>query len=236
MPIYQLDEHEYWFPPVSEALEDPPGLLALGGDLSIPRLLHAYQSGIFPWYTQGEPILWWAPSPRMVMAPNQIHISNSMRKFIRKTSLTVTFDHAFERVIGACSATLRNGQDSADSWIIDDMQAAYTQLYHAGYAHSVEVWRGQELVGGLYGIALGRMFFGESMFSTCDNSSKLAFITLAKQLTEWDFLLIDCQMHTNHLASLGAGEIDMQQFQEHLEANLVYGLDSSWRLVVAHNP
>jgi leucyl/phenylalanyl-tRNA--protein transferase len=232
MPLYQLDLDDCWFPPVSEALDDPQGLLAIGGDLSVPRLLHAYQQGIFPWFSEQDPILWWTPSPRMVVAPNLVHISKSMAKLIRNTSLLVTFDHAFERVVSACGSTPRTDQPTEGGWITASMQYAYTQLYRGGYAHSVEVWDGSELVGGLYGVALGRVFFGESMFSRTNNASKLAFIHLAKQLSQWGFVLIDCQMHTPHLASLGAKEITMLEFQSLLEQNLPYGVDSEWDLVV----
>ena len=232
MPVYQLDDNDYWFPPVSEALDDPQGLLAVGGDLSVSRLLHAYQCGIFPWFSDHDPILWWAPSPRMVINPHQIHISKSMAKVIRKTPFIVTFDHAFERVVKACGSTPRADQTSVESWITQDMQHAYTQLYRRGYAHSVEVWHGGELVGGLYGVALGQMFFGESMFSRADNASKIAFIHLAQRIAQWGFVLIDCQMHTPHLASLGAQEIPMAEFENYLEKNLSYGVDSLWDLVV----
>ena len=232
MPVYQLDDDDYWFPPVSEALDDPQGLLAVGGDLSVSRLLHAYQCGIFPWFSDHDPILWWAPSPRMVINPHQIHISKSMAKVIRKTPFIVTFDHAFERVVKACGSTPRADQTSVESWITQDMQHAYTQLYRRGYAHSVEVWHGGELVGGLYGVALGQMFFGESMFSRADNASKIAFIHLAQRIAQWGFVLIDCQMHTPHLASLGAQEIPMAEFENYLEQNLSYGVDSLWDLVV----
>lgn len=232
MPVYQLDDNDYWFPPVSEALDDPQGLLAVGGDLSVSRLLHAYQCGIFPWFSDHDPILWWAPSPRMVINPHQIHISKSMAKVIRKTPFIVTFDHAFERVVKACGSTPRADQTSVESWITQDMQHAYTQLYRRGYAHSVEVWHGGELVGGLYGVALGQMFFGESMFSRADNASKIAFIHLAQRIAQWGFVLIDCQMHTPHLASLGAQEIPMAEFENYLEQNLSYGVDSLWDLVV----
>ena len=168
----------------------------------------------------------------MVVNPHQVHVSKSMAKVIRKTSLVVTLDHAFERVVKACGSTPRTHQDSVDSWITEDMQHAYTQLYRSGYAHSVEVWDGGELVGGLYGVALGGIFFGESMFSRADNASKIAFIHLAQRLAQCGFVLIDCQMHTPHLASLGAQEISMAEFQNHLEQNLCYGVDSLWDLVV----
>lgn len=232
MPVYQLDVDDCWFPPVADALEDPQGLLAVGGDLSVPRLLHAYQCGIFPWFSEQDPILWWAPSPRMVVAPQAVHVAKSMAKFIRKTCLSVTFDHAFERVVKACGSAPRTNQAAEESWITPAMQQAYTQLYQGGYAHSVEIWQGGELVGGLYGVALGRLFFGESMFSRTDNASKLAFIQLAKQLSLWGFVLIDCQMFTSHLASLGAQEIPMLAFQDYLDQNLTYGVDSRWGLVV----
>lgn len=232
MPVYQLDAKEYWFPPVSEAIDDPQGLLAIGGDLSVPRLLHAYQCGIFPWFSDQDPILWWAPSPRMVVCPAHIHVSKSMAKLIRKTALVVTLDQAFERVVSACGSTPRENQAGQDSWITQDMQHAYTQLYQGGYAHSVEVWAGGELVGGLYGIALGRLFFGESMFSKVDNASKIAFIHLGEKLAQWGFVLIDCQMHTQHLASLGAKEVAMEDFQNYLEENIAYGLDSLWEPMV----
>lgn len=232
MPVYQLDVDECWFPPVSEALDDPQGLLAVGGDLSVPRLLLAYQCGIFPWFSDQDPILWWAPSPRMVVAPSQVHSARSMTKFIRKTKLVVTFDQAFERVVNACGTTPRSDKGEATSWITGAMQQAYTQLYRGGYAHSVEVWDGGELVGGLYGVAIGCLFFGESMFSRIDNASKMAFIHLAEQLSKWGFLLIDCQMFTSHLASLGAKEVSMLEFQNYLDDNLSYGVDSRWGLVV----
>ncbi|MBT3437853.1 MAG: leucyl/phenylalanyl-tRNA--protein transferase [Oceanospirillaceae bacterium] len=232
MPVYQLDTTDYWFPPVSEALTNPAGLLAIGGDLCVPRLLHAYQQGIFPWFSDQEPILWWAPSPRMVLKPEHIHVSKSMRKWMRKTQFSVTFDYAFERVVDACGSTVRAGQVQAESWITPAIKEAYTNLFRSGYAHSVEVWRGSELVGGLYGVALGRMFFGESMFSLADNGSKLAFIHLAQQLQAWGFVLIDCQMHTHHLSSLGAAEIEMAEFQAYLDHNLTFGVDSCWELVL----
>lgn len=230
MPLYQLDDEDCWFPPIEEALEDPPGLLAIGGDLSVPRLLSAYQQGIFPWYSEGEPLLWWAPMPRMVLPPSNIHVSKSMAKFIRKNQYRVTFDHAFDRVISACGSIPRTGQEEAGSWITQDMQDAYIRLFKGGYAHSVEVWDQGELIGGLYGIALGGMFFGESMFSHKVNASKLAFISLAKQLEKLKFDLIDCQMHTNHLETLGAREMELAEFQDHLHNNLSYGLDSRWQM------
>jgi leucyl/phenylalanyl-tRNA--protein transferase len=229
MPVYQLLEDSYAFPPVEEALDDPQGLLAVGGDLSVPRLLNAYQQGIFPWYSEDEPILWWAPSPRMVLQPQQVHISKSMAKLIRQQRFQITYDSAFERVIVHCANTPRPQQADAEAtWIIDEMQEAYTDLFHAGYAHSIEVWDGAELVGGLYGVAIGKMFFGESMFSLRPNVSKLAFIALAQVLKGWDFSLIDCQLPTDHLASLGAKPISMEDFQQYLWHNNQLGLCSYW--------
>jgi leucyl/phenylalanyl-tRNA--protein transferase len=168
----------------------------------------------------------------MVLKPEHIHVSKSMRKWMRKTQFSVTFDYAFERVVDACGSTVRAGQVQAESWITPAIKEAYTNLFRSGYAHSVEVWRGSELVGGLYGVALGRMFFGESMFSLADNGSKLAFIHLAQQLQAWGFVLIDCQMHTHHLSSLGAAEIEMAEFQAYLDHNLTFGVDSCWELVL----
>lgn len=229
MPVYQLLEDSYVFPPVEEALEDPQGLLAVGGDLSVPRLLSAYQQGIFPWYGEDEPILWWAPSPRMVLQPQLVHISKSMAKLIRQQRFQTTYDSAFARVIAHCANTPRPQQSDAEAtWIIDEMQDAYTDLYHAGYAHSIEVWDRDELVGGLYGVAIGKMFFGESMFSLRANVSKLAFIALAQLLHGWGFSLIDCQLPTDHLASLGAKPISMEDFQQYLWHNNQQGLTSYW--------
>ncbi len=229
MPIYQLLEDSYAFPPVEEALDDPQGLLAVGGDLSVPRLLSAYQQGIFPWYGDDEPILWWAPSPRMVLQPKAVHIAKSMAKLMRQQTYRVTYDTAFARVIQQCANTPRANQaDRQATWILDDMRAAYIALYEAGYAHSFEVWQGAQLVGGLYGVAIGKMFFGESMFSLRSNVSKLAFIALAQQLEAWHFTLIDCQLPTDHLASLGANPISMHDFQQYLWHNNQLGLSNYW--------
>jgi len=229
MPLYQLHKDHVGFPPITEVLKDPAGLLAVGGDLSVERLLNAYSSGIFPWYSDGEPILWWAPMPRMVLAPSQIHVSRSMAKLIRQETYQITFDHAFERVIQQCADTPRAGQTDEDAtWILPEMQDAYTQLYHAGYAHSIEIWDQSTLVGGLYGIAIGKMFFGESMFSHRSNVSKLAFIALARLLEQWQFELIDCQLPTEHLSSLGAKPIEIAEFQQFLCNNNEQGLGSNW--------
>ncbi len=197
------------FPPVEQALKRPNGLLAAGGDLSPERLLRAYRLGIFPWFSGGEPILWWSPDPRMVLVPSELKIARSMAKTLRKADFRVRADSAFEQVIRACSEPRPRQQGT---WITDAMQAAYTRLHRLGVAHSVETWRGDELVGGLYGVALGRAFFGESMFSRATDASKVALVHLAHQLNTWQFGLIDCQMHTPLLASFGAREIPRAQF------------------------
>jgi leucyl/phenylalanyl-tRNA--protein transferase len=197
------------FPPAEHALRQPNGLLAAGGDLSVPRLLNAYRHGIFPWFNTGEPILWWSPDPRMVLVPAEFKPSRSLRKTLSRKTFEVRFDTAFEAVMRACAAP-RDGQ--AGSWIHEDMIAAYCTLHELGYAHSVESWQDNRLVGGLYGIAIGRMFYGESMFSRVSNASKVALAHLAGQLERWQFGLIDCQMNTPHLASLGAREIPRTRF------------------------
>ena len=211
LTIPWLDDDTLEFPPVEEALEDPDGLLAAGGDLSPARLLQAYSLGIFPWYQDGEPILWWSPSIRMGLFPEQIEVSRSMRKLLRKDIFEVSFDQAFAQVISQCASW--RPQRTA-TWITAEMQLAYCRLHAMGVAHSVEVWRQGELVGGLYGIATGRLFFGESMFSLQANASKTATIALCRQLQRWGYHLIDCQVPSAHLASLGAQDISRQRFQE----------------------
>jgi leucyl/phenylalanyl-tRNA--protein transferase len=199
------------FPPVDHALEEPNGLLAAGGDLSVARLLQAYRQGIFPWFSDGDPLLWWSPDPRMVLVLDELHISRSLRKTIRARRHAVTFDTAFTEVMRAC-AEPREGQDG--TWITDEMLRAYTALAALGHAHSVEVWNGGRLVGGLYGVVIGRMFFGESMFARQTDASKIGLVHLVLQLRRWGFQLIDCQMSTAHLASLGAREIARALFLE----------------------
>jgi leucyl/phenylalanyl-tRNA--protein transferase len=201
------------FPPVHRALSEPNGLLAAGGELSVGRLLQAYRRGIFPWYSEGQPVLWWSPDPRMVLPPEEISISRSLRKRLRRRDCDVRTDTAFAHVIAAC-AEPRGGE--AGTWITSEMTSAYTALHRAGYAHSVETWIGHELAGGLYGVAIGRMFFGESMFSKASDASKIALVHLARQLERWGFGLIDCQMSTPHLASLGAREIPRARFMRAL--------------------
>jgi len=216
--IFQLaDAPDYRFPDVEFA--GPEGLLAVGGDLSSERLLNAYRHGIFPWYSKNQPILWWSPDPRAVLFPDELKISRSLGKTIRKQKYTVTFDRAFAEVIRACAAPRRNDNDPG-TWITEEMTLAYIKLHETGYAHSVEVWHDQELVGGLYGIGLGRAFFGESMFSRMTDASKVGFYYLVKQLQRWDYDFIDCQVESDHLASLGARPIPRRVFIEKLERAL----------------
>lgn len=208
-----LNAQKAAFPSPALALREPNGLLAAGGDLSPERILAAYQHGIFPWFNPGDPILWWSPSPRTVIFPALLHLSKSLRKTLRKDIYTVTFDQQFTAVMRACAAP-RHYADG--TWISDEIIAGYSALHRQGFAHSVEVWQDQKLVGGLYGIALGRIFFGESMFSRADNASKVGFAYLVRQLLQWDFQLIDCQVANAHLFSLGAVEIPREEFQRYL--------------------
>lgn len=201
------------FPPLEQALVEPDGLLAAGGDLSEPRLVNAYRSGIFPWYNPGEPILWWSPDPRCVLFPRDLYLSRSLRKRLRKQDYSVTFDQAFAKVVAACAAPRQKQQGT---WISDDIFSAYLNLHRSGIAHSVEVWLDDQLVGGLYGLAIGKVFFGESMFSRQRDASKIAFAWLATQLQYWGYELIDCQVYNDHLASLGATEIPRQVFAREL--------------------
>lgn len=199
------------FPPLDQALTEPNGLLCAGGDLSVARLLEAYSQGIFPWYAEGDPILWWSPDPRMVLAPSEMKVSRSLRKVIRNSGMKVRFNTAFTAVMQACAEPR---EADHGSWITPEMIDAYTQLHHAGYALSAETWQAGKLVGGLYGVKIGRIFFGESMFSRESNASKVALAGLCEHLHAEHVALIDCQMQTSHLASLGAYEIPRQQFAE----------------------
>jgi leucyl/phenylalanyl-tRNA--protein transferase len=203
-----LRRHEP-FPPVEKALRDPNGLLAAGGDLSTERLLEAYARGIFPWFSDNEPVLWWSPDPRMVLYVNELHVSRSLRKAIRSARFRLTCDQAFGQVMASC-AQPREGQDG--TWITPAIEEAYGGLAESGYAHSIEVWEADALVGGLYGVAIGRMFYGESMFARRDDASKVALACLVRQLERWGFLLVDCQISTGHLKSLGAREIPRAEF------------------------
>lgn len=201
------------FPPVEGAMRDPNGLLAAGADLSTERLLAAYARGIFPWFGDDDPVLWWSPDPRMVLFPSEVHLSRSLRRALRAGGFEVTFDRAFRDVMIGCAAP-RLDQDG--TWITPEMLDAYARLAARGFAHSVEVWTGATLAGGLYGVALGQMFFGESMFTRQPNASKIALVCLAKQLERWNFGAIDCQMSTSHLESMGAREIPRAVFLQHL--------------------
>lgn len=202
------------FPDSDSALKEPNGLLAVGGCLSVERLASAYRSGIFPWYSEGEPILWWSPSPRWVLVPHCVKISRSLRQRIKREDFSITHDLAFEQVITAC-AEPRPGQDG--TWINEEMQEAYIKLHHAGYAHSFECWREGQLVGGLYGIAIGSCFFGESMFRRETDASKVAFVIACQKLESWGYGLIDCQVHTDHLESLGARPIEREAFLREIQ-------------------
>lgn len=214
------------FPPVERAMREPNGLLAMGGDLSPERLLDAYRHGIFPWFNAQDPILWWSPDPRMVLFPREFRIARSLRKTLAKRHYQVRTDHAFEQVMRACAAP-RHGQPG--TWIHEEMIAAYSELHRTGQAHSVETWMDGELAGGLYGIAIGRMFYGESMFSRRTDASKIALAHLSAQLARWNFGMIDCQMNTPHLASLGAREIPRSEFVTRLQELIKYAdRESPW--------
>lgn len=212
--IFKLSD-ELIFPPPMLARHD--GLLAVGGDLSVERLLLAYSMGIFPWYSAGDPLLWWSPDPRMVLFPAEFHCSRRLARTLRQQVFTVTFDQAFALVVAGCAAP-RPGQDG--TWIVPEMQEAYCRLHAEGWAHSVECWQGDELVGGLYGVSLGGCFFGESMFSRVTDSSKVAMAVLVRRLSVWDFDLIDCQMKSDHLVRLGGGEISGSEFSRRLQESL----------------
>lgn len=201
-----------WFPPVTDALED--GLLALGGDLSTERLLAAYKKGIFPWY-DGDVPLWWCPDPRFVLYPHELKVSKSMKRLLEQQAFTFTVNTAFEKVIDACQQITRPNQDG--TWINDELKQSYIHLHHLGYAHSAEVWKDGELAGGLYGVRLGKIFFGESMFSAISNASKYAFMSYVHELIKEGVALIDCQVYTDHLASLGARMISRDNFIHQLK-------------------
>ncbi|MBP7189450.1 MAG: leucyl/phenylalanyl-tRNA--protein transferase [Thiopseudomonas sp.] len=223
--ITWLNRASLKFPPLHKALREPNGLLAAGGDLSAARLVAAYRHGCFPWYQDGQPLLWWSPDPRTVLLPNNLHISRSLRKVLRSDLFSVTFDRNFTDVIHACSEPRK---DEDGTWITSEMQAAYFALHAQGHAHSVEVWQQDQLVGGLYGIAIGQLFFGESMFSRTSNASKVGFVTLVSALKAAGFVLIDCQMPTAHLISLGAESIRRSEFSEYLTQHLDINTDMQW--------
>ncbi len=209
MPVFTLS-NRLTFPPPHLAIKE--GLLAVGGDLSPDRILLAYRNGIFPWYSPGEPILWWSPDPRLVLYPDELRVSKSLRKVIKRKIFHITFDESFDDVIQACANAKRSYGEG--TWITDEMKDAYCGLHRQGYAHSVEAWQDGKLVGGLYGIAIGRAFFGESMFNRVSNASKVAFVTFIEKLRCLEFVLIDCQVKTDHLIRFGAREIPRKLFLE----------------------
>jgi leucyl/phenylalanyl-tRNA---protein transferase len=215
MPVYKLTK-ELVFPPPELADED--GLLAIGGDLSVDRLVLAYSMGIFPWYSDNYPILWWSPDPRLIILPKELKISRSLAQTMKKGIYSITIDTAFEEVIRNCASIKRRGEKG--TWITEDMVQAYIRLHRAGYAHSVEAWSGSELAGGLYGVILGKAFFGESMFSRRSDASKAAFATFARQLAADGFHLIDCQISTEHMKRFGAAEISRARFLRLLDLAL----------------
>lgn len=214
MTVYQLDS-ELWFPPSREYEEH--GVVAMGGDLSVPRLLMAYRQGIFPWYNEEEPITWWCPAQRMVLLPHEVKISRSSRNLLNRQKFEVRADTCFEEVIDQCQKVVRKGQEG--TWLNDELKGAIIDLHQLGYAHSIEAFENGKLVGGLYGLSLGRMFFGDSMFSLAGSASKIAFITLCQKLEGLHFDLVDCQVYNTHLASLGAFEMPRSQFLKLLAHN-----------------
>lgn len=209
------------FPPLEFAMRDPNGLLAVGGDLSPERLLDAYRRGIFPWYSDGDPILWWSPDPRMVLFPQEIRITRSLDKVLRNRHYEIRIDAAFSEVVNQCAAPR---PDQTGTWITPEISAAYERLHSLGYAHSIETWMDGELAGGLYGVAVGRMFFGESMFARARDASKIALVHACRMLAARGFEMIDCQMHTDHLASLGARPLARAEFLVRLKSLIDYSM------------
>lgn len=214
MPVYQLTE-EVMFP--NPELAEDDGLLAIGGDLSFERLLLAYCNGIFPWYSDDEPILWWCPKPRFVIKPNEVNVSKSMKRVFNKREFKVTFDNDFEGVIRNCKELRENKEGT---WITNEIMSAYIDLFKRGFATSVEVYKEEKLVGGLYGVKIGRCFFGESMFSTETNASKVALISMCRRLEKEGYIFLDCQMHTNHLESMGGKFVSWEEFKEMLQEGI----------------
>lgn len=208
--ITYLTSENIEFPPVEKALKEPNGLLAAGGDLSVKRLLNAYQHGIFPWYSKGQPVLWWSPNPRAVLFPKDLHISRSLRRILNKKEFQITVNQAFHKVITACAQPRKTQKDT---WILPEMIDAYIALHEAGFAHSVETWQGNKLIGGIYGVAVGKVFSAESMFKKQANASKAALVHLVKNL---GYALIDCQIFSPFLQSMGAIEISRTEYLEHL--------------------
>jgi leucyl/phenylalanyl-tRNA--protein transferase len=227
--IFDLDgtPPDVGFPDIGLAESDPNGLLAIGGDLSQDRILRAYRRGIFPWYSAGQPILWWSPAPRMVLFPGEFHVSRSLRRSLRRRRYELSVNQTFEDVIRACAAPRDTG---TGTWLVPEMISSYVALHRAGHAHSIEVWSGPALVGGLYGLAIGQAFFGESMFSRQSDASKAAMALLTEIALDHPFQLIDCQIHTDHLAGLGAREISRDDFQRALERAVEAGAAPLGRL------
>jgi leucyl/phenylalanyl-tRNA---protein transferase len=216
------------FPPVQRALRSPPGLLAAGGDLSPPRLLAAYRRGIFPWYSEGEPILWWSPDPRAVIFPDQVHIARRLARRMRQQPFTIRMDQDFGGVLSACAAPRG---EQAGTWLVPEMRRAYLHMHELGYAHSVETREGDTLVGGVYGLALGGVFFGESMFSHRTDASKIALVHLCRRLHESGFILFDCQVASPHLERMGANSIAREQFLQHLRRGLAISpASNTWQI------
>ncbi|MBF0567050.1 MAG: leucyl/phenylalanyl-tRNA--protein transferase, partial [Nitrospirae bacterium] len=216
MPVFQLSKKNVFPPP---ELAEYDGLLAIGGDLTVKRLLNAYAMGIFPWYSEGSPILWWSPDPRMILLPDELIVSRSLRQTIRKGIFHVTFDTDFEEVIKSCASVSR--KDANGTWITDEMREAYVKLHESGYAHSIESRIDGNIVGGLYGVSLGGAFFGESMFSRVSNASKVAFVSLVNMVKAWDFLFVDCQVTTEYLMSFGARHVSRKEFMELIDKALL---------------
>ncbi|MBV1776799.1 leucyl/phenylalanyl-tRNA--protein transferase [Burkholderiaceae bacterium DAT-1] len=232
IPWLNADCH---FPPVTSALLDPNGLLAAGGTLSTANLIKAYRQGIFPWFSPGDPFLWWCPDPRTVLFPANLHVPRSLAKVIRNKPYEVRFDTAFSDVMRGCAGTPRPGQDG--TWITSEIISAYTRLHDAGVAHSAECWMDGKLVGGLYGVAIGRMFYGESMFAHVPDASKIAFVHLVRWLDRHGFGMIDCQMHTEHLARFGSVQIARPAFIDTLTRLCDQpGLPGPWQYAVSGEP
>lgn len=221
------DEPADSFPPVRMALRDPDGLLAVGGDLSPDRLINAYSRGIFPWYNVGQPILWWSPDPRAVLFPRELHVSRSLRRSLKRSRFTFTVNEDFEGVMRACAVTPR--RDPAGTWITAEMISAYSTLHGTGHAQSVETWLEGELVGGIYGITLGKVFFGESMFSRVTDASKAALVLLVREMLARDYRLLDCQVASSHLRTLGSRDLPRPEFLELLEEHVDSRHGDRWK-------
>lgn len=212
MPVFRLEKEHIYFP--LPTLAESDGLLAVGGDLSVERLLLAYSNGIFPWYSEGEPIMWWCPKERFIIKPKDIHVSHSLKKYMRKHKIDILYDRDFADTMHRCRV---KREFAEGTWITDEMEAAYYRLHKAGHAMSVEAYVDDTLAGGLYGVVIGHCFFGESMFSDAENGSKLALVRLAERLSEQDFQMIDCQFHTDHLESMGGVRVSYEEYMRLLQ-------------------